>query len=212
MGENRMFVKSGGVWDNTADRLPYRRISGTWTLCHVYRRISGVWVLFPNWTASGPYPLNALTANNAPSPYVAAASSNYSATYAAWKAFNQSYADANGWCGTDADTSPWISLYFQEPLKDIYVTLRNRTRASLVNGVKAATIYGSNNGTNWDSIGSFSGRDGATSAYGSTHYCSNPDTAYTYLKLVPTDWERRTQSSDKYCAIGELYIYGKKAA
>lgn len=212
MGERRIFLKSGGTWSTSVDRLPYRRIGGVWTLCHLYQRISGTWVLFPNWTAAGDYPLSALTSNTAPSPYVAAASSQYSSTYAPWKAFNKSYADANGWAALNTDTSPWVSLYFAEPLKDIYITLYNRTRASLVNGIIAATIQGSSDGSSWATIGSISGRDGVTSAYGSTHYCNNDDVAYSYIKLVITDWDRRAASTDKYATIGELYIYGKKAA
>ena len=212
MGEKRIFVKSGGAYDTTIDRLPYRRISGVWTLCHAYRKIGGVWTLFPNWTAAGDYPLSAMTSNTAPSPYSAVASSQYSSTYAPWNAFNKSFSDANGWAALNTDTSPWISLSFAEPLKNIYITLYNRTRSSLVNGIIAATIQGSNDGSSWVTIGSISGRNGALSAYGSTHYCNNYDVAYSYIKLVITDWDRRTASTDKYCTVGELYVYGKKAA
>jgi hypothetical protein len=96
-------------------------------------------------------------------------------------------------------------------VKNITITLVNRTRATLVNGVIAATLYGSDNGSTWVSIGSISGRDGATSAYSSNHTCTNYNDTYTYFRITPSNWARKGLGTDQYCGIGELYIYGKTA-
>jgi hypothetical protein len=96
-------------------------------------------------------------------------------------------------------------------LKSIYIVLKNRLRSSLVNGVKSATIYGSDNGSTLVQIGSISGRDGATSALSTTHYCTNHNDSYQYVRLIVHDWDRRGQSTDRYLAIGEIEVYGKLA-
>ncbi len=206
----RNFVNNGS-WNTSDDYVPYVHNGSGWVKTHACVNNGSTWIQIPNWEYTGnDYPLSALTSNTAPSPYSCSASSQYSSTYAPWKAFNKSYSDANGWAGTNTDTAPWIRLYFAVPLKNIYIQLYNRTRASLVNGVISATIQGSDNGSTWTTIGTISGRNGTSSAYGSTHYCNNYDNTYTWIQLVITDWANRNASTDKYVSIGEIYIYGKQ--
>lgn len=201
-------IWNGGGW---VDAIPYVWNGAAWVMAHSNVWNGGGWVQIPNWEWSGPYPSAAMTANNAPSPFLVERSSIYSSGYEGYKAFNQSYSDAIGWAATGTDSSPWIRCKFATPLRSIMITLCNRTRSSMVNGVIDSGIYGSNDGINWTQIGSISGRDGGTSAYASNHWCWNSEDTYTWLQLSPTNWANKTASSDKYVAIGEIYIYGLQA-
>ena len=210
MPAKRNFLNTGS-WNTSVDYIPWINDGGVWKETHAWVNAGGVWTEMPNWKSAGPYPLSAMTANNAPSPYVAACSSEYSSGYTAWRAFNKSNDTATGWAAAEGRSSDWISLYFGTPLKNIRITLYNRTRASLVNGVIAATIQGSNDGSAWTNIGTISGRDGDTSALGTTHDCNNYNDTYTYIRLNITDWNNKNASADDYVAIGEIYVYGKAA-
>jgi len=169
-------------------------------------------VRIPHWVAAAKRPTVNMTSNTTPAPYVADRSSRYGPNYEAWKAFNTDIADQyGGWVSDSTDPQPWIQLRMDVGLKNIYIVIKNRQRSTLVNGAKAGIIYGSDDGANLVQIGSFSGRNGATSALATTHYCNNYNDSYQYVRLVITDWERKGMSTDKYMAIGELEVYGKIA-
>jgi hypothetical protein len=53
-----------------------------------------------------------MTANNAPSPYVAAASTINSATRDAYRAFDRGITDASGWLSANNNSTGWISMDF----------------------------------------------------------------------------------------------------
>jgi hypothetical protein len=160
-------------------------------------------------------PLTAMTSNSAPSPLAAAASSENSSSYAAWKAYNRDYSDAYGWVSASADAAPWIYHKMDIALKNIKLTLRNRTRAGLVNGVITADVYGSNNGTSWTKIGEIgtanaspaTARDGVTSGGGATQYLFFHETPYLYVRINPLTWYQ--DSGTTYVSIGEVYHDGQ---
>jgi hypothetical protein len=167
-------------------------------------------VRIPRWVdTGGQYPPSAMTSDSSVG-YTCSASTVNSATYAAWKAFNKSLVSPDSWVSANADsTSPWLRIYLGgNALKNIYVHLYNRTRSSLVNGIIAASLQGSDDGTNWYEIGTISGRDGATSAAGTAHYCTNYNDTYTWFRIVASNWTGKGSASP-YCAIGELYIFGR---
>ena len=92
-------------------------------------------------------------------------------------------------------------------LYDITITITNRNdRADNIRGPIAGTILGSNDGSNFTQIGSFSGRDGSTRAASSTITCNNPTIGYSYVKVQMSDWY--PSGNNTYCAIGELEISG----
>lgn len=150
------------------------------------------------------HPTVALTADSS-NGYVASASTANSTSYAAWKAFDKTYSNAYGWVSKETDTSPYVQLKLPNALKIAKVSIANRTHASLVNGVIAATIQGSNNGSDWETIGTITGRDGATSGLLTDHECTGA--AYQYVRIKPTNWKNKN-ADEKYVAIGEIYIAG----
>lgn len=167
-------------------------------------------VRIPWWQGVDWRPTSAMTSNSAPSPFVVTRSSVYGSSYEAWKAFNKSYSDAYGWVTDSTDqTQPWITLKLDVPLKNIVTHVYNRTRDSLVNGWKTFYVDGSDDGVTWYQIGGWSGRDGVTSGAGSAHSCTNYNDHFQYVRWRVTDWDRRGASTNKYCAIGELYVTGK---
>lgn len=134
---------------------------------------------------------------------VASASTENSSSYAAWKAFNKSNSDAYGWASKEIDSNKWIQLKMDVALKNITVTIRNRSgAASLVNGIVSGTIMGSNDGSTWTTLCTISGRDGATIGKSSTHECNN-QTAYSYVRIKVT-----SSTNNSYVAVGEIEIKG----
>lgn len=105
------------------------------------------------------YKLN-MTSNTNPTPYVASASSVVSATYPAWKAFNGvtlSNSASNNFWGSDENKIPaWISIDFggtkDVNFVDIYLLLDGSQSAR----IKDFTIQGSNDGSTWNNLKSFS--------------------------------------------------------
>ncbi|MCX6718223.1 MAG: discoidin domain-containing protein, partial [Candidatus Staskawiczbacteria bacterium] len=88
------------------------------------------------------YPDQNMTANNAPSPYVASASSEWNSSYAAWKAFDNNSATGwltttTGWLKIDLGTNRTIQVYKLQEVEDV-------TRMA-----KDWTLDGSTNNIDW---------------------------------------------------------------
>lgn len=113
------------------------------------------------------------------------ASSEYSGNYPAEYAFNGRAGDH--WACTDADTQRWIQAQMPYALRNIIVTLTNpkdsggTLQTNAVNIPTVGTFLGSNDGSSWTQIGSFSGR---TTAEGeaTTHALAN-SSGYKYLRV-----------------------------
>lgn len=116
---------------------------------------------------------------------IVTASSEYSGSYPAEYAFNGQAGDH--WACTDADTQRWIQAQMPYALRNIIVTLTNpkdsggTLQTNAVNIPTVGTFLGSNNGSSWTQIGSFSGR---TTAEGeaTTHALAN-SSGYKYLRV-----------------------------
>jgi hypothetical protein len=204
MARARRIIYNGNQ-NTSVDYIPYLNGQKRWAYYNGIR--------IPHWVWAAKRPTSAMTSNTAPSPYVADRSSRYGPKYEAFKAFNNAIDGTyDAWVADSTDqTNPWIQLKMDTGLKSIYIVLKNRVRGSLVNGVKSATIYGSDNGSTLTQIGTISGRNGASSGLVTTHYCNNHNDSYQYVRLVVHDWDRRGQSTDRYLAVGEIEVYGKLA-
>lgn len=150
------------------------------------------------------YPTVALASANS-SGYVVRASSEYSSKYAAWKAFNKSYSDAQGWASSASDNAPWLYIELPKAIRIRSIRIANRTFNSGVNGVINARVNATNDTSAWTQLGTISGRDGATSGLVTTHEISSGDVAYKYVGIDPTSWNKDAGS---YVSIGEIYITG----
>lgn len=214
----RLLIDNGT--DFNTDFISYVDTGSVWVEAHICVDIGGAFQQIPNWKTAAKRPTSAMTSNSSPSPFVAMASSEYSSSYPAWKAFNNDNSDAYGWASDNNDPAPWIQLKIDIPLKNIGMVIKNRTRSSLVNGPIAGKIYGTDDGSAPadanNLLGTFNGLPGATStaittlniAAKTSMYYNN---AFQYIRIVFTDWNNKGSGSNQYCAIGEIEIYGKYA-
>ena len=92
----------------------------------------------------------AMTSNSTPAPYVASASSEYSGTTRAWKAFD--LLPNSNWTATSPSNS-WLSIDFKE---EKFVEVAKVTATTNVSvQPKDFRIEGSNDNSNWNVIGEF---------------------------------------------------------
>ena len=212
--------------ENTAtDYIPYDPVSGT----EYWAYVNGIRI--PHWVQENGHPLT--KAKDPTSEYQTGLSGGYTSngytyycsthnSYVAYgiaKAFNGILNSNYSWATANNDTAPWLAIKLPYALKNIKVTLYNRVWTVLINGPVAGTIYG------FDSIdGSqtklidFSGLDGATSGGSSVIDCKNYNNAYQYIMIKFTSWYNMTgdkygsnYTGQKYLAVGEVVIDGKKA-
>ncbi len=168
--------------------------------------VSGVEI--PIWVDNGAEKQPVMTSNSAPSPHTASASSRYSTSYDYYECWDGYHGDAtNAWASASAQSAPgWTACYIEAALKDIQVIIYNRTRSSLVNGPVTGKLYGSDNGSSWAQIGTFS-RSGSASGAGTTHVCTTNYTSYNntykWIKVQIDTWY-----GGSYIAIGEIMVKG----
>lgn len=166
------------------------------------------WVAFGNLAAEGTpitvtRPQGAMTSNSSLS-CEASASSTYSSSYPAWRAFDASA--ATSWASSASESAPWIQLKMDVALANIQVSVYSRSQnASAGNhNPTAGTVQGSNDGSSWTQIGSYSGwtakNDGTLLG---TIACNN-ETAYKYVRLNIT-----SRAGSEYAAIGYISIRGE---
>jgi hypothetical protein len=148
---------------------------------------------------------SAMTANDAPSPYITSTSNQYSNTYAAWKAFDKD--DSSYWrtaAGVYSNSvgNEWIQIQIPEPVKLIKINIRSGG-ASLSYIPDNFTLQGSNDGTTFNDILVVTSA-GMTSM--NTWYSFNipsMDTAYSYFRLVVTKVRGAVTT---YCIISEIQL------
>ena len=166
------------------------------------------WAAFGNLAAEGTpvtvtRPQGAMTSNSSLS-CEASASTTYSSSYPAWRAFDASA--ATSWASSASESAPWIQLKMDVALTNIQVSVYSRSQnASAGNhNPTAGTVQGSNDGSNWVQIGSYSGwtakNDGTLLG---TIACGNA-TAYKYVRLNIT-----SRAGSEYAAVGYISIKGE---
>lgn len=97
-----------------------------------------------------------MTANNAPSPLVASASSTWSASYPAWKAFNGVTTNNDDiWASSTDYINSWISLDYDTNKKINGVEIYPRNTAFATQNPKEFIVQGSNNGVDFTDIKKF---------------------------------------------------------
>ncbi|GEM_PF-4479536 len=151
-----------------------------------------------------------MTANNTPSPYLASSSSQYSATYAPWCAFNR---QSGRWFATASGTFPspsytgeqWLQLYFggEETAIDKYIF---RSRAANQTMPNTWTLQGSNDGSAWDIIDIRTDYtpDKWGGAYSDVVLPLANRVVYKYYRVVIP----KTNSGATFSDIGELLFLG----
>lgn len=143
-----------------------------------------------------------MTANNAPSPYVVSADSEYAAENAAWKAMNgTNVGDSDCWTGADG-TLPncWWKIDFGSAVIATGYKLSGYYTANIIYPT-AWTFEGSNDGTNFTTLDSQTGQV-LTGSLSNLYSFSNT-TAYRYYRIyITAGYGGFTRT-----AIGETEIY-----
>ncbi len=152
--------------------------------------------------ASSTYPPT-MTSNSTPSPYVASASTEVSASYAAWKAFNGSFTTDNAWIASG--TTGNLTIDFGSGNAQTIIGYMLRPWTTVTTAPKTWTILGSN-------TGAFAGEqttlDTQTNAptwttYEIRRYSFTNTTAYRYYRINITVNEGHAS----YVGIGQLKYF-----
>ena len=144
------------------------------------------------------YVLPCLTADSSQG-CVASASTVINANFPAWQAFNAN-ADTH-WASSASDTNRWIQIQMPHRLKDMVVMLTNNSYAT--DSVVSGKFLGSNDGSSWAEIGSFSGRP--TTVFICTKHVLHNTTGYSYLRIAVTEQASATNAS----GIADIRIEGE---
>lgn len=146
-----------------------------------------------------------MTANNAPTPYVATASGEYSSNYQAYMAFNSKQGDSGAcWHSKDVESSVWLQIDYGSPVKINAFRLKARQTYSLwANQMPVSfKLQGSNDGITFTTIKEYSGL-----SYGGTNYETefllDKDVEYRYYKLT----DMVGQGSPSICLNKVEYLY-----
>lgn len=157
------------------------------------------------WTTTLPLtcPAAAMTSDSSQG-CVASASSIYSRSYHVYHAFDNS--DSTAWCSSKTDTTPWIQLQMPEKLYNISITLKNRVHSSHnIGGFINGNIKGSNDGSSWTILHTFSERNGSTSGYSNTYTLNNSSNSYSYIRVTATSWDK---TENTYASLNQITIKG----
>lgn len=93
-----------------------------------------------------------MTSNTAPAPFVASASSEYSSTYSAWKAFNGDFTTDNYWCTTTAKNNSWLMIKLDKETQFNKVVLKSMIERKVGYNPKEFKIQASNDGINFTDL------------------------------------------------------------
>ena len=142
-----------------------------------------------------------MTSNTAPSG-VASADNELTGDYAAWKAMDDTNADALSWYATGGFPH-WVQYQFTSAkvIRRYTITSRNIGEASMSHPI-AWTFQGSNNGSDWTTLDTQTSQDFAQ-AEKKTYSFSNPN-SYTYYRVT---FSSGSHASD--VAVGELEMMEK---
>ena len=170
---------------------------------------AGAWLTFhAMWMASdytGPVivqrPAKAMKSNSSRG-CVASASSVYGSSYPAWRAFD--FKATTGWASKSDDGSAWLQLGMDVAMKNIEVKVYARDTKYIENPT-AGAILGSNDGSTWTELGSFSGWSATQSGGLLGVVKCRHDTAYRYVRLSVTSRSRASH----YVAVGYMVVRGE---
>ena len=145
-----------------------------------------------------------MTSNTAPSPYVAMASSEYTAPgYAAFKVFDHTTTGgANTFWASSAGGTQWLQLNFSGQTNVARYTIYP---GDIAGGTPCNfTLSGSNDGISWSTLNTQTGITGWVRGAGKTFNFTNSTTSYDRLRLTITD--NQAHDGGLY-RVGELYFY-----
>jgi hypothetical protein len=144
-----------------------------------------------------------MTANNSPSPVVVKASSELSATQAAWKAFNNTNTDTtDAWHSATSSGIHWLEVDFGSQKTIATYTITSRNDATNMWPIKSWKLQGSNDDSTWTDLDTQTGVPTWTANEKRSYAIATPG-SYRYYRLYITD------TFGGYAAIGELELIRK---
>ncbi len=151
----------------------------------------------------GTLPLPVMSSNVLPSPFVASASQEFSASWAAWKAFNGSAGTTvanESWSDNGGATPQWlrIDLGSGVAFKPTKYVIRAYNAAQ---GPNSWNMRGSNNGSSWTTLDT---RAAITVWTGRNTYGIVTPQAFRYFEI------EITTKNSAYAAIDEFYLVGEE--
>ena len=143
-----------------------------------------------------------MTANDAPEPFVALASTEYSGSFSAYKAFDGLLGTQQYWVSS-ANTG-WLQIDLGSGNEVIIGTyaLQANSIPEPTRMPKDWTLLGSNNGTDFDTLDTVSGETAWGDEEKRTYTCDVVTTAYRYFRLNVT-----LNNGHAYVQMGELFLY-----
>jgi len=132
---------------------------------------------------------------------IVSASSADTTTYAALKGFSLSPTEY--WVSSLADPDRWIQMQMPGGRTNIVLYICNHNAAATYPGVKAGTFYGSNDGSTWDELGTFSDRPDRLN-FGLTVHHLRSQTPYSYIRVKITSPEATVDKA----RIGRISVFG----
>lgn len=131
-----------------------------------------------------------------------ASASSENGSAKAFKAFNSNSSDY--WRSNGNGASSWIQLELDVAIKNISVSVFSTKSSKYKYSPTAGKVYGSNDGSAWTEIGSYSGWTAKKNTCLGTVECGNADT-YSYVRLAITAVNRDYTN----VAIGYITISGE---
>lgn len=145
-----------------------------------------------------------MTSNSAPSG-TASADTEYSATYEAWKAMNDTNSGiSDAWVSADAAPPHHLQYQFTAAKTIQKYTIAGWDYTENKHPV-AWILKGSNNGTDWTNLDTQTGQSFTQAE--KKEFTFGNGTPYTYYKLDISE----SQTADRYVAIGEFELMEKEA-
>ncbi|MCM3273913.1 discoidin domain-containing protein [Paenibacillus elgii] len=141
-----------------------------------------------------------MTSNTTPSPFVVTASSVYSATFDAWKAFNGTISEVNDcWVSANGLKNGWIKFDFNAPKAICNYAIVNRNYSTAISTApKDWTFEGSNNDSDWVTLDVRSNETNWLISQRRTYSFPN-NTKYRYYRLNIT-----SNNGEAFIAIGYI--------
>ena len=174
--------------------------------------------------ASSEYPPSAMTSDSSGGYTTSASSTNHASAFQMWKVHNKTIGD-EGWHGNSSEYSSstqyftgsfsttydgsstvggeWIQLQVPTAITITKLQIAPRSSSYQNRGPAEGRILGSNNGSTWSTIGTFTGKTYTTGQY--TDITVTTSTSYTYFRLVIT---RLAPSGATTVNIGEIKYFG----
>lgn len=145
-----------------------------------------------------------MTGNSSPSPYVASASTEFSSTFAAWKAFEGNPGFAAYWLGDNAGVD-WLRIDLgsgNDQLLDNY-SIQVNTIDEPLRAPKAWTMEGSPDGSSWTTLDTRTNQTSWAAGSIRNFTCATRTTAYRYFRVNIS----QNNGDATFTQIAELYLF-----